>query len=72
MFWYHKVFFRLDYTSGAIRYALSYLPVPNANPYCYIHMAFIALDTEKLGERPDDKIQVDFGENKFPHYLGTS
>ena len=54
------------------RYALSYLPATNANPYCYIQMAFIALDSEKLGERSDDKIHVDFGDNKFPHYLGTS
>ena len=54
------------------RYALSYLPAPNANPYCYIQMAFIALDSEKLGERSDDNIHVDFGDNKFPHYLGFS
>ena len=35
-------------------------------------MAFIALDSEKLGERPDDKIHADFGDNKFPHYLGIA
>ena len=54
------------------RYALSYLPPPNMNPNCYIQMAFIALDSEKLGERPEDKIHVDFGDNKFPYYLGTA
>ena len=35
-------------------------------------MAFIALDSEKLGERPEDKVHVDFGDNKFPYYLGTA
>ena len=34
-------------------------------------MAFIALDSEKLRERDDDKVHVDFGDNKFQHYLGN-
>ena len=32
-------------------------------------MTFIALDSEKLGERDDDKVHVDFVDNKFQHYL---
>ena len=33
-------------------------------------MTFIALDSEKLGERDDDKVHVDFVDNKFQHYSG--
>ena len=52
------------------RYALSYIPEPKENVH-YIQMAFIALDSEKLRERDDDKVHVDFGDNKFQHYLGN-
>ena len=34
-------------------------------------MAFIALDSEKLGEQEEDRVHADFGDNMFPHYLGT-
>ena len=52
------------------RYALSYIPEQNQNAY-YINMAFIALDSEKLGEQEEDRVHADFGDNMFPHYLGT-
>ncbi len=37
----------------------------------FIEAAFIALDSEKLGEHVNDSIHVDFGDNKFPYFLGN-
>ena len=37
----------------------------------YIDAAFIALDSEKLGEHVNDSVHVDFGDNKFPYFLGN-
>ena len=37
----------------------------------YIEAAFIALDSEKLGEHVNDAKHVDFGDNKFPYFLGN-
>jgi hypothetical protein len=52
------------------RYALSYIPESN-NRATYIKVAFIALDSEKLGEHVNDTFEIDFGDNKFPYYLGN-
>ena len=34
-------------------------------------MAFIALDSENLGEHVDDAFHYDFGDNMFPHFMGN-
>ena len=34
-------------------------------------VAFIALDSEKLGEHVNDNYHHDFGDNMFPHFLGN-
>jgi len=52
------------------RYALSYVPQSNER-VDYIEAAFIALDSEKLGEHVNDAVHVDFGDNKFPYFLGN-
>ena len=52
------------------RYALSYIPESNKRA-SYIKVAFIALDSEKLGEHVNDTFEIDFGDNKFPYYLGN-
>ena len=52
------------------RYALSYVPSENIRDD-YVAVAFIALDSEKLGEHVNDNFHQDFGDNMFPHYLGN-
>lgn len=52
------------------RYALSYVPRSNER-VDYMDAAFIALDSEKLGEHVNDAVHVDFGDNKFPYFLGN-
>ena len=52
------------------RYALSFIPQPNQAAY-FIEVAFVALDSEQLGEMVEDGYHHDFGDNKFPHYLGN-
>ena len=52
------------------RYALSYVPQLNVQVE-YVSVAFIALDSEKLGIHVNDSIHVDFGDNKFPYFLGN-
>jgi hypothetical protein len=49
------------------RFALSYIPNPNLRAY-WIEAAFMALDSEKLGEHVDDAFHYDFGDNMFPQY----
>ena len=49
------------------RYALSYVPNPNIRGY-WVEAAFIALDSEKLGENVEDSFHYDFGDNMFPHF----
>ncbi len=49
------------------RFALSYLPNPNQRSY-WMEVAFIALDSEKLGEHVEDAYYLDFGDNIFPLY----
>jgi uncharacterized protein (DUF952 family) len=34
-------------------------------------VAFLALDSEKLGEHFDDAYHLDFGDNMFPHFKGN-
>ena len=48
------------------RYALSYVNQPNPRAY-NIEVAFIALDSENLGELVNDCYHTDFGDNQFPY-----
>jgi hypothetical protein len=52
------------------RYALSYIPNPNRRAY-WMEVAFLALDSEKLGEHVDAAFHYDFGDNMFPHFKGN-
>ncbi len=52
------------------RFALSYVPNPNRRAY-WMEVAFMALDSEKLGEHVDDAYHLDFGDNIFPHFKGN-
>jgi len=49
------------------RYALSYIPNSNRRAF-WMEVAFMALDSEKLGEHADDAFHYDFGDNMFPHF----
>ncbi len=49
------------------RYAMSYIEESNHNAYT-VQVAFIALDSENLGELVNDGFHTDFGDNKFPYY----
>ena len=49
------------------RYALSYILNPNRRAL-WMEVAFMALDSEKLGEHADDAFHYDFGDNMFPHF----
>jgi hypothetical protein len=49
------------------RYALSYIPNLNQRSY-WMEVAFLALDSEKLGEHVEDAYYLDFGDNMFPLY----
>ena len=52
------------------RFAMSFIPETNSLA-TWINVAFIALDSEKLGISSEATVHVDFGDNKFPHYLGN-
>jgi len=52
------------------RFALSYIPNHNRRS-SWMEVAFIALDSEKLGEHVDDAYYLDFGDNIFPHFKGN-
>ena len=49
------------------RFALSFLPNPNPCS-SWMEVAFLALDSEKLGEHVEDAYYLDFGDNMFPQY----
>ena len=53
------------------RFALSYIPNPNRRAYWMGEVAFMALDSEKLGEHVDAAFHYDFGDNMFPHFKGN-
>ncbi len=53
------------------RYALSYINEPNENAYV-VRVAFIAVDSENIGEMVNDMYHVDFGDNKFPFFKGNT
>ena len=53
------------------RYAMSYIEESNHNAYT-VQVAFIALDSENLGELVNDGFHTDFGDNKFPYYKGNT
>ena len=53
------------------RYALSYIEEPNENAY-NVKVAFIAVDSENLGEMVNDQFHTDFGDNKFPYFKGNT
>ena len=52
------------------RYALSFVPSVNIRDD-FMAVAFVALDSEKLGEHVNDNYHYDFSDNMFPHYLGN-
>jgi hypothetical protein len=52
------------------RFALSYIPNPNRRSY-WMEVAFMALDSEKLGEHVDAAFYNDFGDNIFPPFKGN-
>ena len=52
------------------RFALSYVPNDNRHAY-WMEVAFLALDSEKLGEHVEDAYHLDFGDNMFPHFMGN-
>jgi len=52
------------------RFALSYVPNDNRQAY-WMEVAFLALDSEKLGEHVEDAYHLDFGDNMFPHFKGN-
>ncbi len=53
------------------RYSLSYIQEPN--PLAYrVKVAFIAVDSENLGEVVNDMYHTDFGDNQFPYYKGNT
>ena len=52
------------------RYALSYVPSNNIRDGS-MKVAFVALDSENLGEHVNDNYHHDFGDNMFPHFLGN-
>ena len=51
-------------------YALSFVPSVNIRDD-FMAVAFVALDSEKLGEHVNDNYHYDFSDNMFPHYLGN-
>ena len=53
------------------RYALSFIEEPNERAY-NVKVAFIAIDSENLGELVDDRYHTDFGDNKFPYFKGNT
>jgi len=53
------------------RYALSYIEQPNERAY-HVEVAFIAVDSENLGELDNDQYHKDFGDNKFPYFKGNT
>ena len=52
------------------RFALSFVPNDNRQAY-WMEVAFLALDSEKLGEHVEDAYHLDFGDNMFPHFKGN-
>ena len=52
------------------RYALAYTEITTG--MVFVELAFIPLDSENLNESNDDSFYFDFGDNKFPYYLGNS
>ena len=52
------------------RFALSYIPNLNRRAY-WMEVAFMALDSEKLGEHVDAAFYNDFGDNIFPQFKGN-
>ena len=52
------------------RFALAFIPPTDLS--VYVEVAFIALDSECLGELNQDNYTADFGDNKFPYYQGNT
>ena len=65
-----KVTYRLTILNHPVVHCL-YTTTKSSNQAAYfIEVAFVALDSEQLGEMVEDGYHHDFGDNKFPHYLG--
>ena len=52
------------------RYALAYEAIKPG--IVYVDMAFIPLDSENLSEANHEAFSNDFGDNRFPYFLGNS
>ena len=49
----------------------TYIQEPNERAY-HVKVAFIATDSENLGEMVNDMYHSDFGDNKFPYVKGNT
>jgi hypothetical protein len=54
----------------ASRYCLSFIPPKNASVRD-VEVAFMAIDSEKIGEDVNDSQHFNFGDNQFPNFLGS-
>ena len=54
----------------ASRFCLSFIPPSNASVRD-IEVAFMAIDSEKLGEDVNDSYHFNFGDNQFPTFLSS-
>ncbi len=52
------------------RFAFSYGPNDNRQAY-WMEVAFLALESEKLGEHVEDAYHLDFGDKMFHHFKGN-
>ena len=53
--------------AAAAGFSFFYVPNPNRCSY-WMEVAFLALDSESLGEHVEDAYHYDFGDNIFPQY----
>jgi hypothetical protein len=54
----------------ASRFCLSFIPPKNASVRD-VEVAFMAIDSEKVGEDVNDSQHFNFGDNQFPNFLGS-
>jgi hypothetical protein len=54
----------------ASRYCLSFIP-PKTASVRDVEVAFMAIDSEKIGEDVNDSQHFNFGDNQFPNFLGS-
>ena len=54
----------------ASRFCLSFIPLTQKSARD-VEVAFMALDSEKIGDDVNDSQHFNFGDNQFPNYLGS-